>query len=57
MNTADQIEMATALGIPLLPVQIRPDVTVIIGPLPLDLTKAEAQRIANIVLAHAEPKP
>lgn len=38
-----------------LPVMIRPDVTVQIGNLPHDLTEAEARRIANIVLAFAVP--
>jgi hypothetical protein len=36
-----------------LPIQLRADLAVYISGLPLDLTKPEAQKIANIVLAHA----
>ena len=36
-----------------LPISLRAGLTVQIAGLPFDLTKAEAQKIANIVLAHA----
>ncbi len=38
-----------------VPVQIRSDLTVKIGPVPFDLTSAEAKRIANVILALATP--
>jgi hypothetical protein len=37
----------------ILPIPIRPDLTVLLLDLPHDMTKAEAQKIANIILAHA----
>lgn len=40
-------------GIHVLPIALRSGLTVQIAGLPFDLSKAEAQRIANIVLAHA----
>ena len=39
-----------------LPIQLRQNLTVRIFGLPFDLTKQEAQKIANIVLAHAAPE-
>lgn len=36
-----------------IPIQIRQNLTVSIGPVPFDLTKNEATKIANIILAHA----
>jgi hypothetical protein len=39
----------------ILPIAVRPDLVVQIAGLPHDLTTAEAQRIANIILAHALP--
>jgi hypothetical protein len=38
-----------------LPISIRADLVVKIAGLPHDLTASEAQRIANIVIAHAMP--
>lgn len=38
-----------------IPIQIRQNLTVRIGPVPFDLTKSEATKIANIILAHATP--
>ena len=38
---------------PCLPILIRPGMVVEIKGLPIDLTKAEAAKVANIVLAHA----
>lgn len=38
-----------------IPIQIRQNLTVRIGPVPFDLTKSEAAKIANIILAHAMP--
>lgn len=43
-------------AVQVLPIALRPDLVVQIAGLPHDLTKAEAQRIANIVLAHAIPE-
>ena len=39
----------------ILPIPIREGLTVQIAHLPFDLTKAEATKIANIILAHATP--
>jgi hypothetical protein len=41
--------------IDILPIQIREDVTVQIAGIPHDLTREEAQKIARVVLALAEP--
>lgn len=38
-----------------IPIQIRHNLTVRIGPVPFDLTKSEATKIANIILAHTMP--
>ena len=38
---------------PILPIVIRPGMVVEVRGLPLDLTKIEAAKVANIVLAHA----
>ena len=43
----------TAEEAPSLPILIRPGMVVEIRGLPIDLTKAEATKVANIVLAHA----
>ena len=40
-------------NISVLPIALRSDLIVQIAGLPFDLTKPEAQKIANIVLAHA----
>lgn len=40
-------------GANILPVPLRPDLTIQIAGLPFDLTSAEAKKIANIILAHA----
>jgi hypothetical protein len=42
-------------AVQILPINVRPDLIVQIAGLPHDLTKVEAQRIANIILAHAVP--
>lgn len=39
----------------IVPVQIRADLTVRIGPVPFDLTQSEANLIANVILALATP--
>jgi hypothetical protein len=39
----------------ILQIQIRPDATVCIHPIPHDLTKAEANKLANVIMAMAEP--
>lgn len=41
---------------PIVPIQIRPDLTVHIQGLPHDLTKKEAEKIAGVVLAFASPR-
>jgi hypothetical protein len=38
-----------------LPIALRPDLTIQIAGLPFDLTIAEAKKLANIILAHALP--
>jgi len=43
-------------AVQILPITVRQDLVVQIAGLPHDLTKAEAQRIANIILAHALPE-
>jgi len=40
----------------ILPIQIRQDLTIHIQGIPFDLTKAEAQRVANVILALAGDK-
>ena len=39
-------------NISVLPIPLRPDLTVQVAGLPFDLTQAEAKKIANIILAH-----
>ncbi len=36
-----------------IPVQIRPDLVVSIAPVPHDLTKAEAEKIARVIIAYS----
>ena len=43
-------------GVHQLPISLRQDLTVRIYGLPFDLSRQEAQKIANIVLAHALPE-
>jgi len=40
-----------------MPVEIRPGITVLIKGIPWDLTKAEAEKLANVVTALASPAP
>lgn len=40
-------------AVQILPITLRPDLTIQIAGLPYDLTPAEAKKIANIILAHA----
>jgi hypothetical protein len=49
------IDIPTAHAIQVLPISIRSDVVVKIAGLPHNLTKPEAQKLANIILAHAMP--
>lgn len=44
---------AAAPSVHVVPIAIRPDVTVQVGNLPYDLTPTEAKRIANVILAYA----
>ncbi len=48
-------EPVSTHAVQVLPISIRADLVVKIAGLPHDLTASEAQRIANIVLAHAMP--
>lgn len=41
--------------IPVLPIKLRPGLIVTVSGLPLDLSSAEARKIANIILAHTSP--
>ena len=43
----------------IIPIPLRPDVTIRIHGIPMDMTKAEAEKIAAVVLAYADemPKP
>jgi hypothetical protein len=49
LNVVDSDSLPRVAG---LPIQIRADLTVQLVGLPFDLTKSEAQKIANIVLAY-----
>ena len=49
-------EPVSTHAVQVLPISIRADLVVKIAGLPHDLTASEAQRIANIVLAHALPE-
>lgn len=42
-------------GLSILPIALRPELTIQIAGLPFDLSRAEAQKLANIILAHALP--
>jgi len=46
---------SVAFGSVILPIPLRSDLIVQVAGLPFDLTKSEAQKIANIILAHAHP--
>jgi hypothetical protein len=43
-------------GINVLEIPIRKGVAVAIHPLPYDLTKAEAEKLARVVMAYAQPE-
>ena len=45
----------STLAVQVLPIALRPDLIVHIAGLPHDLSKVEAQRLSNIILAHAVP--
>ena len=47
------VEPTTISAGNVVPVQIRADLTIKIGPIPFDLTASEAKRIANVILALA----
>ena len=49
----EQRASPAAPSVHVVPIAIRPDVTVQVGNLPYDLTAAEAKRIANVILAYA----
>ena len=46
-------EMHRPLPSSVVPVQIRENLTVSVGPIPYDFTEAEAKRVANVILALA----
>jgi hypothetical protein len=46
-------EMSRASPTNIVPVQIRENLTISVGPIPFDLTEAEAKRVANVILALA----
>ena len=39
-----------------VPVAIREGLTISFGPVPLDLTRAEAEKLARVILAYAQPE-
>ena len=39
-----------------VPVQIREGLAISFGPVPLDLTRAEAEKLARVILAYAQPE-
>jgi hypothetical protein len=57
---APKDEQLTTVNLPsaahVLPIALRPNLTVQIAGLPFDLTRPEAQKLANIILAHAIPE-
>ena len=56
-HTASHIAATPVATMNILPVALRPDLTVQIAGLPFDLSKSEAQKLANIILAHASDDP
>jgi hypothetical protein len=52
---AQSVQPPPRPAVQILPVALRPDLTIQIAGLPFDLTKLEAQKLANIILAHALP--
>ena len=53
VGTTSQLRPIAAVQV--LPITVRADLVVQVAGLPHDLTRSEAQRIANIILAHALP--
>ncbi len=51
----DVVKAPPLSGFSILPIPIRPDVTVFVQGLPYDLTEAEANKIANVIRAMATP--
>lgn len=54
-QSVDKSALKPPLSSSIIPIPIRPDVTVFIQGLPYDLTEAEATKIANVVRAMATP--
>ena len=54
--SSDFSQLRSVPAVQVLPIALRQDLVVQIAGLPHDLTKSEAQRIANIILAHAVPE-
>lgn len=50
-----QNSTANRSAVHVLPIALRPNLTIQIAGLPFDLKKSEAQKLANIILAHALP--
>jgi hypothetical protein len=54
--SSNQIPSSPITTMNILPVALRPELTIQIAGLPFDLSKVEAQKLANIILAHALPE-
>src|ERR1700722_10041581 len=53
--TGERITVKVPLSSSILPIPIRPDLTIFVQGLPYDLTEAEAGKIANVIRAMAMP--
>lgn len=52
-HAAEIQESPRPLPTSVIPVQIRENLTISVGPIPFDFTEAEARRVANVILAMA----
>lgn len=52
-STADVAEVPRVSPSSVVPIQVRENLTISIGPIPFDFTAAEAKRVANVILALA----
>lgn len=52
-STATSHENSRSLPSSVVPIQIRENLTISVGPIPFDFTAAEAKRVANVILALA----
>lgn len=53
-NSVATTPTAPVMSVSILPIPLRSNLTVQIAGLPFDLSRSEAQKIANIILAHAQ---